>query len=51
LTSQSTGVIGLSGLQLASQASSATQGSLITSSSKTVRLDGGTPMLLRVANQ
>jgi hypothetical protein len=51
LTSQSTGVIGLANMQLASQAASATQGSLITSTGKTVKLDSGTQMLLRVANQ
>ena len=51
LTSQSSGVIGLHGLQLASQASNATQGSLITSTNKSVKLDSGTQMLLRVANQ
>ena len=51
LTSQSTGVFGLNGLQLAGQASSATQGSLITSAGKSVKLESGTQMLLRVANQ
>lgn len=51
LTSHSTGVIGLSGLQLASSAAGAAQGSVITSTSKTVKLDSGTQMLLRVANQ
>jgi hypothetical protein len=51
LTSQSSGVIGLSGLQLVSNTTSAAQGSLITSTSKTVKLDSGTQLLLRVANQ
>jgi hypothetical protein len=51
LTSRSTGAIGLSGLQLTSQGSSAAQGSVITSSSKTVKLDSGTQLLLRAASQ
>jgi hypothetical protein len=51
LTSRSTGVIGMSGLQLASQATNSTQGSIVTSTSKTVKLDSGTQMLLRVAGE
>lgn len=51
LTSQSTGVIGLGSMQLASQASSAAQGSVVTSTGKSVKLESGTQMLLRVANQ
>ena len=51
LTSSSSGVIGLKGLTLNSEASSATQGSLIVSSSKNVHLDSGTRMLLRAQGQ
>ena len=51
LTSSSTGVIGLQGLSLNSELSNATQGSLIVSSTKNVRLDSGTRMLLRVQGQ
>ncbi len=51
LTSSSTGVIGLQGLALNSEVSSATQGSLIVSSTKNVHLDSGTRMVLRVAAQ
>ena len=51
LTSSSTGVIGLQGLALNSDVSSATQGSLIVSSTKNVHLDSGTRMVLRVAAQ
>jgi len=46
LTSNSQGVFGLNGLSLNSAASSATQGSVITSAGKNVHLDGGTRMLL-----
>ena len=49
LTSSANGVVGLQGLNLSSAASGATQGSLITSSSRDVRLESGTQMLLRVA--
>jgi hypothetical protein len=46
LTSNSQGVFGLEGLNLTSAASNSTQGSLITSTSKNVRLDSGTQLLL-----
>ena len=46
LTSNSQGVFGLEGLNLNSAASSSTQGSLITSTSKNVHLDSGTQLLL-----
>lgn len=49
LTSASSGVVGLKGLNLSSAASSSTQGSLITSADRNVRLESGTQMLLRVA--
>ena len=45
-TSNSQGVFGLNGLSLSSAASSATQGSVITSSGKNVQLESGTRMLL-----
>jgi len=51
LTSSSQGVIGLNGLQLNSAASNATQGSVITSAGKDVKLDTGTQMLLQVNQQ
>ena len=51
LTSSSSGVIGLKGLSLNSEASSATQGSLIVSSTRNVHLDSGTRMLLRAQVQ
>jgi hypothetical protein len=46
LTSTSQGVFGLNGLNLSAAASQATEGSVITSAGKNVRLDGGTRMLL-----
>lgn len=46
LASNSRGVFGLSGLNLNSAASSATQGSVITSAGKNVHLDSGTRLLL-----
>jgi hypothetical protein len=46
LTANSRGVFGLDGLHLATDDSSATQGTLITSSGKNVRLDSGTRLLL-----
>ena len=49
LTSASSGVVGLQGLNLSSAASHSTQGSLITSVDRNVRLESGTQMLLRVA--
>ncbi len=48
LTSSAGGVVGLQGLNLNSAASGSTQGSLITSSTRDVRLDSGTQMVLRV---
>jgi hypothetical protein len=46
LTSNSQGVFGLSGMNLNTAASSATQGSVITSAGKNVHLDSGTRLLL-----
>ncbi|SRR5258708_5520430 len=46
LTSNSQGVFGLNGLNLSAASSNATQGSVITSAGKNVRLDSGTRMLL-----
>jgi len=46
LTSSSSGVFGLQGLSLDSAASTATQGSMIVSSTKNGHLDSGTQMLL-----
>ena len=51
LTSASSGVIGLQGLNLSSAASNATQGSVITSVERNVHLDSGTQVLLRVASE
>ena len=51
LTSESQGVVGLNGLSLNSAASNATQGSVITSAGKDVKLDSGTQMLLQVNQQ
>ena len=51
LTSASSGAIGLKGLSLSSAASSATQGSVVTSSSRNVHLDSGTQLLLRAASE
>jgi hypothetical protein len=51
LTPDSRGVFGLDGVHLATDASSAAQGSLITSSGKNLHLDGGTRMLLVVQAQ
>lgn len=51
LTSSSTGVVGLQGLTLNSEAANATQGSLITSSTKNVHLDSGTRLLLHARGQ
>jgi hypothetical protein len=46
LTSSSRGVFGLNGVNLVTDASSATQGSVITSTGKSVHLDSGTRLLL-----
>lgn len=46
LTSNSRGVFGLNGLRLTAEASNSTQGSVIASGGKSVRLDSGTRLLL-----
>ena len=46
LTSGSKGVFGIKGLDIASSASNSAEGSVIASSTRNVRLDGGTKMLL-----
>ena len=46
LSSSSQGVFGMNGLNLSAAASSATQGSVITSAGKNVHLDSGTRLLL-----
>ena len=51
LASNSKGVFGLQGLSLNSAASSATQGSLIVSSTRNVHLESGTQMVLQVAGR
>jgi hypothetical protein len=51
LSSDSRGVFGLQGLNLNAAASSATQGSVVTSTSRNVHLDSGTQMVLQVAKQ
>jgi hypothetical protein len=51
LASNSSGVFGMEGLSIDSAASSATQGSMIVSSTKNVHLDSGTQLLLRTAAQ
>jgi hypothetical protein len=51
LTSSAHGVVGLPGMSLNGQASSSTQGSLITSQGQNVHLDSGTQMVLRVNAQ
>lgn len=51
LTSSSTGVIGLQGLNLNSELSNATQGSVVTSPTRNVHLASGTQLLLRAASQ
>jgi hypothetical protein len=48
LTSSSSGVVGMKGLSLATAASNATEGSVLTSTGKSVHLDSGTQMMLRV---
>lgn len=48
LTPNSRGVFGLEGVQLATDGSNATKGSLLTSSGKTVHLNSGTRLLLVV---
>jgi hypothetical protein len=51
LTSNSSGVFGLRGLNLSSMASNSTEGSIITSRRDSVHLSSGTQMLLRVTPQ
>jgi hypothetical protein len=51
LESNSRGVFGLDGLSLNSSASSATQGSMIVSSTRNVHLESGTQMVLQVAGR
>lgn len=51
LASTSSGVFGLQGLNLTSAASNATEGSVVTSNTRNVHLDGGTQMLLSGAKQ
>jgi hypothetical protein len=51
LSSNSRGVFGLDGVHLATDASNSAQGSLITSSGKSVRLDSGTRLLLVVLSE
>ena len=51
LASNSTGVFGLEGLSIDSGASSATQGSMIVSSTKNVRLESGTQLMLSANGQ
>jgi hypothetical protein len=50
LASNSSGVFGLEGVSLATAASGETQSSMIVSSTKNVRLDSGTQMLLSVGS-
>jgi hypothetical protein len=51
LASNSSGVFGMEGLSIDSAASSATQGSMIVSTTKNVHLDSGTQLLLRTTGQ
>ena len=51
LSSTSSGVIGLKDLSLAGDAANSTEGSLITSPAKSVHLDSGTQMVLRVVDR
>ena len=49
LTAQTTGVVGIKGLELNASSSNSTSGSVFTTSSKSVKLDGGTRMLVNVS--
>jgi hypothetical protein len=49
LTANSRGVFGMDGVRLATDASNASQGSLVTSSGKSLRLDSGTRLLLVIS--
>lgn len=51
LSSTSTGVIGLKDLSIAGAATNTTEGSIITSPAKSVHLDSGTQMVLRVVDR
>jgi hypothetical protein len=51
LASNSSGVFGMEGVSIDTAASTATQGSMIVSSTKNVHLDSGTQMLLRTSAQ
>jgi hypothetical protein len=51
LTSGSSGVFGLQGLNLTSAASNGTQASVVNSTSRNVHLDNGTQMVLQVVGQ
>jgi len=51
LTSDSQGVFGIQGLQLASTAASNTEGSLLVSSTRNIHLDSGTQILLRATGE
>jgi hypothetical protein len=51
LTASTQGVVNMPGLTMNTAMANATQGSVITSDSKTVRLDSGTRMVLRVIAQ
>lgn len=50
LNSSSTGVIGFKDLSLAATAANSTQGSVISSTDRSIHLDSGTQMLLRIVN-
>jgi hypothetical protein len=49
LTGQTTGVVGIKGLELNASTSSAASGSVFTTSSKSVKLENGTRMLVNVS--
>jgi len=51
LSASSQGVVGLPGYTLDAAATNATQGSVITSTGKNVKLDSGTQMVLRVVSE
>ena len=48
LSGNSQGVVGISGLSLSAAAANNTQGSVVTSQQRNVKLDSGTQMMLRV---
>jgi hypothetical protein len=50
VTSQTTGVVGLKGLELNSSADSSASGSVLTGNSKSVKLDSGTRFLVNVSS-